>query len=87
MQPHEEQITERKEKKKVGWGFFILGIIISIIGYVVYDFHINHYVVTQTGKKVLLRSEYPFQSIGLLVAIAGIIIISIVLIRKVISRV
>ena len=39
----------------------IIGIIVSLIGYIVYDFHINTYRTTQTGREVLLLSEYPYQ--------------------------
>ncbi len=87
MVSREEEIKEGIGKKRVSWGFFILGIIISLIGYVVYDFHINHYYVTGTGRKVLLYSEYPFQSVGLVVVIVGIVIISIWIVKKVYSRI
>jgi len=57
-----------------------------LIGYVFYDFHINYYL-TQTGKKFLLRSEYPYQSVGLFLIVIGIVIILIEIGKKVYSRV
>jgi len=60
MASREEKIEEETRKKRAGWSFFIIGIIVTLIGYVFYDFHINHYLITQTGRKILLRSEYPF---------------------------
>jgi uncharacterized membrane protein HdeD (DUF308 family) len=70
-----EEISERKEKDT--WFIPIIGIIVILIGYVVYDFHINTYLTTQTGRQVLLRAEYPYQLLGLLLMIVGIVIISI----------
>jgi len=86
MASREEKIEEGTRKKRAGWSFFIIGIIVSLIGYVFYDFHINHYLITQTGKKVLLRSEYPYQFVGLFLIITGIVIISIGIVKKVYSR-
>ena len=83
----EEEITEGVRKERISWGFFILGLIVSLIGYVIYDFHINHYLVTGTGRKVFLRSEYPFQFVGLVVIIVGIVIISIGIVKKVYSMI
>lgn len=87
MASREEKIEEGTRKKRAGWSFFIIGIIVSLIGYVFYDFHINYYRVTGTGRKVLLRSEYPYQSVGLFLVIVGIVIISIGIVKKVYSRV
>jgi hypothetical protein len=87
MAAPEEEFREGLGKKRVGWGFFILGIIVSLIGFVIYDFHINYYRLTQTGREVLIRSEYPYQSIGLVVIIIGIAIISIWIIMKIYSRI
>jgi hypothetical protein len=83
----EEEIKEDMGKNKSVWVFFIIGIIVSLIGYIVYDFHINYYRVTGTGRKVLFRSEYPYQFIGLVVIIIGIVIISIGIVKKVYSRI
>jgi len=85
MASREEKIEEGTRKKRAGWSFFIIGIIVSLIGYVFYAFHINHYL-TQTGRKVLLRSEYPYQFVGLFLIITGIVIISIGIVKKVYSR-
>ena len=73
-------------RERAGWSFFIIGIIVGLIGYVVYDFHINHYYVTQTGKKVLLSSEYPYQFVGLFLIIIGIVVMLIGIGKKVYSR-
>lgn len=86
MGSHEQEIEKGTEKKR-DWGFFVIGIIVSLIGYVVYDFHINYYRVTETGRKVLFRSEYPYQFIGLFIIIVGIVIISIEIVKKVYSRI
>ena len=83
----EERIEEGTRKKRAGWGLFIIGIVVSLIGYVIYDFHINYYRVTGTGRKVFLYSEYPYQFFGLLVIIIGIVIISIGIAKKVYSRI
>jgi len=86
MAYREEKIEEGTRKKRAGWSFFIIGIIVSLIGYVFYDFHINYYRVTQTGRKVLLRSEYPYQFVGLFLIVIGIVIILIGIGKKVYSR-
>ena len=52
MTSHEEKNNEGTGKERAGWSFFIIGIIVSLIGYVFYDFHINHYLITQTGRKI-----------------------------------
>lgn len=82
----EEEINEGTGKEGAGWIFFIIGIIVGLIGYVVYDFHINRYYVTKAGRKVLLSSEYPYQFVGLFLIIIGIIIILIGIGKKVYSR-
>jgi len=82
----EEKIKEGTGKERAGWIFFAIGLIVSLIGYIFYDFHINHYLVTQTGRKVLLRSEYPYQFVGLFLIIIGIVIILIWIGKKVYSR-
>jgi hypothetical protein len=87
MASREEKPKEGTGKERAGWSFFIVGLIVSLIGYIFYDFHINHYLITQTGRKVLLRSEYPYQFVGLFLVIVGIIIISIGIGKKVYSRV
>jgi hypothetical protein len=86
MASREEKIKEGTGKERAGWSFFVIGLIVSLIGYVFYDFHINHYLVTQTGRKVLLSSEYPYQFVGLFLVIIGIVIISIGIGKKVYSR-
>lgn len=86
MASREEKIKEGIGKERAGWSFFIIGLIVSLIGYVFYDFHINHYLVTQTGRKVLLSSEYPYQFVGLFLIIVGIVIILIWIGKKVYSR-
>jgi len=86
MAYREEKIEAETRKKRAGWSFFIIGIIVSLIGYVFYDFHINYYRVTQTGMKFFLRSEYPYQSVGLFLIIIGIVIILIGIGKKVYSR-
>lgn len=73
-------------KERSGWIFFVIGLVVSLIGYVFYDFHINHYYVTQAGKKVLLRSEYPYQLVGLLLIIIGIAVILLGIVKKLYSR-
>jgi hypothetical protein len=87
MASREEKIKEGTGKERASGYFFIVGLIVSLIGYVFYDFHINYYRVTQTGRKVLLRSEYPYQFVGLFLVIVGIVIISIGIGKKVYSRV
>ena len=87
MTSREEEIKQGLAKRSVSWSFFIIGVIVSLIGYIFYDFHINHYLVTQTGRKVFLRSEYPFQFVGLFLVIVGIVIFSIGVVKKVYSRV
>lgn len=82
-----EGIDEGIVKERDNWLIPIIGIIVSLIGYIFYDFHINRYLTTQTGRKVLLSSEYPYQLLGLLLIIIGIIIISIGIIKKIYSRV
>ena len=81
----EEKIKEEPGKERASWFIFITGIIVSLIGYIVYDFHINYYI-TQTGRKILQRSEYPYQFVGLVLIIVGIVSISIGIIKKVYSR-
>jgi len=73
-------------KERAGWIFFVIGLVVSLIGYVVYDFHINYYRVTTTGRKVLLRSEYPYQFVGLFLIVIGIVIILIGIGKKLYSR-
>jgi len=87
MASREEKIKEGIGKERVSWYFLVIGVIVSLIGYVFYDFHINYYSITQTGRKVLRRSEYPFQFVGLFLVIVGIVIISIGIVKKVYSRV
>ena len=82
-----EEINEGIEKGRDGWVIPIIGIIVSLIGYVAYDFHINRYLTTQTGRKVLLSSEYPYQLLGLLLIVIGIAIVLIGIIKKIYSRV
>ena len=84
MASREEKINEGTIKDKASW-FFIIGLIVSLIGYIVYDYHINTYV-TQTGRRILLDSEYPFQLGGLLLIIGGIVAILIGLGKKGYSR-
>jgi uncharacterized membrane protein YiaA len=86
MASREEKNEEETRKKRAGWSFFIIGLIVSLIGYIFYDFHINHYLITQTGRKVLLRSEYPYQVVGLFLIIIGIVIILIGVGKKIYSR-
>jgi len=81
----EERIFEEPKKDRTGW-FFIIGLIVSLIGYIIYDFHINTYKITQTGRKILLGSDYPYQFIGLVVIVVGLISISIAVIKIVYSR-
>jgi hypothetical protein len=86
MASREEKIKEGTGKERAGWSFFAIGLIVSLIGYVFYDFHINYYRITQAGRKVLLRSEYPHQFVGLFLIIVGIVIILIWIGKKVYSR-
>ena len=81
----EEKILEEPKKDRTGW-FFFIGLIVSLIGYVVYDYHINTYKITQTGRKILLGSEYPLQVVGLVLIIVGLVGISIGIIKIVNSR-
>ena len=87
MESREDIINEGIGKERASWFFPIIGLVVSLIGYVVYDFHINRYLITQTGRKVLLDSEYPYQLFGLLLIIVGIVIMSIGIIKKFYSRV
>jgi hypothetical protein len=87
MESREEESERGIEKERMSWGFVVIGIIVGLIGYVVYDFHINYYRVTGTGRKVFLYSEYPYQFVGLIVIIVGIIIISIGIVKKVHSMI
>ena len=72
----EERILEEPKKDRTGW-FLFIGLVVSLIGYVIYDYHINTYKITQTGRRILLGSEYPYQFGGLVLIIFGLIIISI----------
>ena len=81
----EEKINEGAGNERASW-FFFIGLIVSLIGYFIYDFHINYYHIQQTGRKILLRSEYPYQFVGLVLIIVGIVSISIGVIKKVYSR-
>jgi len=85
MASQEEKIKEGTGKERAGWIFFAIGLIVSLIGYFFYDFHINYYL-RQTGRKILLRSEYPYQFVGLFLIIIGIVIILIGIGKKVYSR-
>ena len=87
MTSQEEKIKEGTGKEQASWYFLIIGLIVSLIGYVIYDFHINTYGSSQTGRKILLRSEYPYQVVGLFLIIVGIVAISIGIVKKVYSRV
>ena len=86
MASREEKIKEGTGKERASWYFLIIGLIVSLIGYVFYDFHINRYLITQ-GRKVLLNSEYPYQFGGFFLIIVGIVGISIGIGKKVYSRV
>ena len=81
--PEKENIGETS-KERDNWFIPIIGIIVSIIGYILYDFHINTYL-TQNGREVLLRSEYPYQFLGILLIIIGIVILLIGLGKKIYS--
>ncbi len=85
MASREEKINEGTIKDRASW-FFIIGLIVSLIGYIVYDYHINTYKITQTGRRILLYSEYPYQLGGLLLIIGGIVAILIGLGKKGYSR-
>ena len=87
MASREEKIKEGTGKEQASWYFLIIGLIVSLIGYVIYDFHINTYRSSQTGRKILQSSEYPYQVVGLLLIIVGIVAISIGIVKKVYSRV
>ena len=87
MESPEDMVNEGIGKERASWFFPLVGLVVSLIGYVVYDFHINRYLITQTGRKVLLNSEYPYQLLGLSLIIVGIVIISIGIIKKIYSRV
>jgi len=83
----EEKINEETGTERSSWFIFIIGIIFSLIGYIVYDFHINYYSTTQTGRKILLQSEYPYQFGGFFLIIIGIVVILIGIVKKIYSRV
>ena len=83
----EDRINKETVKERHNWSIPIIGIIVILIGYIVYDFHINRYLTTQTARKVLVSSEYPYQLLGLLVIIIGIVIILLGIGKKVYSRV
>jgi len=72
----EERILEEPKKDRTGW-FLFIGLVVSLIGYVIYDYHINTYKITQTGRRILLGTEYPYQSSGLVLIFFGLIVISI----------
>ena len=84
MASQEEEIKEESGQERDSWFIPIIGIVVSLIGYIVYDFHINRYLTIQ-GREVLLSSEYPYQFLGLLLIIIGIVIISIGIVKKVYS--
>jgi len=86
MASREEKIKEGIGKERVSWYFLVIGVIVSLIGYIFFDFHINTYYITHTGRKILLYSEYPYQFVGLVLIIVGIVSISIGIIKKVYSR-
>lgn len=81
----EEEMSKEPGKERTLW-FIFIGLIVSLIGYVVYDYHINTYKITQTGRRILLGSEYPYQFVGLVLIIIGIIGLSIGIIKIVNSR-
>jgi hypothetical protein len=83
----EESIKKGSGIERSVWIFFAVGIIIVAIGYFFYDFHINYYIITSTGRKVLYNSEYPYQLGGLLLIITGIIILAVGILKKAFSRV
>ena len=88
MASQEEKIKEESGQERDSRFILFIGIVVSLIGYIVYDFHINRYwTPTRTGRKVLLSSEYPYQFIGLLLIIFGIVIFSIGIAKKIFSRV
>ena len=87
MASQEEKIKEESGQERDSWFILIIGIVVSLIGYIVYDFHINRYMTLLTGREVLLSSEYPYQFIGILLIIIGIVIISIGIAKKIFSRV
>ena len=74
-----EEDINKKTSKDTSWIFFVVGVIVGAIGYFFYDFHINYYI-TQTGK--VIRSEYPYQLIGLVLIIAGVCVILVGLIKR-----
>jgi 4-amino-4-deoxy-L-arabinose transferase-like glycosyltransferase len=82
----EESIKKGSGMERPVWIFFAVGIIIVAIGYFFYDFHINYYIITTTGRKVLTHSEYPYQLGGLFLIIAGIVILAVGIGKKVFSR-
>jgi uncharacterized protein with PQ loop repeat len=81
----EERIFEEPKKDRTGW-FFFIGVVVSLIGYIVYDYHINTYEITQTGRRILLYSEYPYQFVGLVLIVVGLVGISIGIFTIVYSR-
>jgi hypothetical protein len=83
----EESIKKGSGMERRVWIFFAVGIIIGAIGYFFYDFHINYYIITATGRKVLTHSEYPYQLGGLFLIIAGIVILAVGIVKKAFSRV
>ena len=85
MASREEKVNEGTGKDRASW-FFFIGPIVSLIGYIFFDFHINTYHITQTGRRILLSSEYPYQFVGLVLIIVGIVSISIGIIKIVYSR-
>ena len=78
-------MSEEPGKEMTVW-FIFIGLIVSLIGYFFYDYHINTYKITQTGRRILLGSEYPYQFVGLVLIIIGIIGFSIGIIKIVYSR-
>ena len=81
-----EEKTKEETRKEMSYWLFIIGLITSLIGYIVYDFHINRYLITQTGREILRGSEYPYQLGGLLLIIAGIVVSVIGIGKKFYSR-
>ena len=87
MASHKEEIKEESGQERDSWFILVIGIVVSLIGYIVYDFHINRNMTLLAGREVLLSSEYPYQFIGLLLIIIGIVIFSIGIAKKIFSRV
>lgn len=70
----QERIHEATRKERGGFASFTIGAIMGVIGYFFYAWHVDYYQMTATGHEIFLRSEYPYQLVGIILVILGIIL-------------